>query len=170
MAIQAALELTFALRNPAPAAPFARLGHQQNEALAKLTNIFKEIAAPEPIDEITMTTTKSVQPPIPLITHTEVPFSIPSLLQHPRFTPPRVDGATPRAEAPSPRVNRTAVKMMTPMTNAHRTLNSGIKMPTASPHFDLYKQRIQSTQSPPRNAHSTVPEWVVTYMGDTTRQ
>jgi hypothetical protein len=46
MAIQAARELTHALRNPAPAAPFARLGHQQHEALTKLANIFKEIAAP----------------------------------------------------------------------------------------------------------------------------
>jgi hypothetical protein len=35
MAIQAARELTFALRNPAPVAPFARLGHQQHEALRK---------------------------------------------------------------------------------------------------------------------------------------
>jgi hypothetical protein len=48
MAIQAARELTFALQNPAPAATFAWLGHHQHEALAKLANILKEIAAPEP--------------------------------------------------------------------------------------------------------------------------
>jgi hypothetical protein len=170
MAIQAARELTFALRNPAPAAPFARLGHQQHDALAKLANIFKEVAAPEPSDAITMTTTKSVQQPIPSITHTEVAISIPSFLQQPRFTPPRVDGAAPRAEAPSPRVNQTAVKVMTPLTNAHRTLDSGIKTPTASPHFDLYKQRRQTTPSPQRKIHSAVPERVVTYLGDTTQQ
>jgi hypothetical protein len=41
MAIQAARELTFALRNPAPAAPFARLGFKQHESLARLANIFK---------------------------------------------------------------------------------------------------------------------------------
>jgi hypothetical protein len=59
MTIQAARELTSALRNPAPAAPFSRLGHQQHEALSKLANIFKEIAAPEPNNTITETTTKS---------------------------------------------------------------------------------------------------------------
>jgi hypothetical protein len=111
MAIQAARELTFALRNPATAAPFARLGYQQHEALAEFANIFKEIAAPELSNEVIMTTTTSVQKPIPSIPHTEVPCSIPSLLKHPRFTPPRVDGVAPRVEAPpSPRVNRTAVK------------------------------------------------------------
>jgi hypothetical protein len=78
MAIHAARELTFALRNPAPAAPFARLGHQQHDALAKLANIFKEIAAPEPSEKITTMTATSVQPPNPPIAHTEVPFSIPS--------------------------------------------------------------------------------------------
>jgi hypothetical protein len=57
-----------------------------------------------------------------------------------------------------------------PVTNAHHTLDIGIKTPTASPHFDLYKQQRQTTQSPPRNVHSTVPERVVTYLGDTTRQ
>jgi hypothetical protein len=98
MAIQAARELTFALQNSAPAAPFARLGHRQHEALAKLAKIFKEIAAPEPKDAITVTATKSVQQPIPSTTHTEVPISIPSFLQQPRFTPPRVDGASPRVD------------------------------------------------------------------------
>jgi hypothetical protein len=101
IAIQAARELAFALRNPAPAAPFARLGHQQHEALAKLANNFKEIAAPEPSDAITMTTPKSVQQPIPSITHTEVPISIPSFLQQPRFTPPRLDGALSKGESES---------------------------------------------------------------------
>jgi hypothetical protein len=162
MAIQAARKLTFVLRNPAPAAPFARLGHQQREALAKLANIFKEIAAPELSDASTMTTTKSVQQPIPSITHTEDPISIPYFLQQPRFTPPKVDSAAPRVEAPSPRVNWTAVKVMTPLTNAHRMLDSGMKTPTASPHFDLYKQRRQTTPSPQRKIHSAVPERVVT--------
>jgi hypothetical protein len=83
MAIQTARELTFALRNPAPAAPFARLGYQQHEAFARVTNIFKEIAAPEPSGKETMTTAKSVQAPIPSIPHTEVPVSIPSLLKQP---------------------------------------------------------------------------------------
>jgi hypothetical protein len=59
---------------------------------------------------------------------------------------------------------------MTPVTNAHRTLDIGIKTPTASPPFDPCKQRRQTTQSPPRNVHSTVPERVGTYLGDTTRQ
>jgi hypothetical protein len=170
MVIQAARQLTFALRNPAPAAPFSRLGHQQHEALAKLANIFKEIAAPELSDAITTTTAKSVQQPIPSIAHTEVPISIPSFLQQLRFTPQRVDGAAPRVEAPSPRVNRTAVKVMTPLTNAHRMLDSDIKTPTASPHFDIYKQRRQTTPSPQCKIHSAVPERVVTYLGDTTRQ
>jgi hypothetical protein len=170
MAIQAARELTFALRNPAPAAPFARMGYQQHEALAKLANIFKEIAAPEPSGEVIMTTTKSIQKPIPSIPHTEVPVSIPPLLKQPRFTPTRVYGVAPRVEAPSTRVNRTAVKIMTPVTNTHRMLDRGIKTPTAIPPFDLYKQRRQTAQSTPRNVHSTVPERVVTYLGDTTQQ
>jgi hypothetical protein len=170
MTIQEAQELTFALRNPGRAAPFARLGHQQHEALAKLANIFKEIAAPQTTNAITITTPKSLQQPIPFITHNEVPISIPSFLQQPRFTPPRVEGAAPRVEAPYPRVNRKAVKVMRPLTNAHRMLDIGIKTPTASPHFDLYKQRRQTTPSPQRKIHSAVPERVVTYLGDTTRQ
>jgi hypothetical protein len=55
MAIQAARELMFALRNPEPVAPFARLGYQQHEALARLAKIFKEIASPESSGEVTMT-------------------------------------------------------------------------------------------------------------------
>jgi hypothetical protein len=47
-AIQAVRELTFALCNPAPAAPFAHISHIQHEALHRLATIFKEIAAPEP--------------------------------------------------------------------------------------------------------------------------
>jgi hypothetical protein len=146
MAIQAASELTLALRNQAPAAPFTRLGYQQHEALAKLANIFKEIAAPEPSDEVIVMTTKSVQQPISSIIHTEVPFSIPSLLKQPRFTPPRVDSVAPRVGEPSTRVNRAAVKIMTQVTNAHRPLDRGIKTPTTIPIFDLYKQRRQHSQ------------------------
>jgi hypothetical protein len=170
MAIQAARELTFALRNPVPEAPFARLGYQQHEALARLTNIFKEIAAPEPSGEVTMTTTKSVQTPIPSVPHTEVPVSISALLKQPHFTPPRVNGVAPTVEAPYPRVNRTAIKTMTPVTNSHRMLDCGIKTPTAIPPFDLYKQRRQTAQPTPCNVHSPVPERVVTFLGDTTRQ
>jgi hypothetical protein len=48
LAIQAARKLTFALRNPAPAAPFAHIGHKQHGALHKHAKKFKEIAAPEP--------------------------------------------------------------------------------------------------------------------------
>jgi hypothetical protein len=91
MTIQAARELTFVLPNPAPAEPFARLGYQQHKALARLTNIFKEIAAPKPSGDETLTTTKSVKAPIPSIPHTEAPVSNPSLLMQPRFTPPRVE-------------------------------------------------------------------------------
>jgi hypothetical protein len=80
MAIQAARELTFALGTPAPVAPLARLGYQQHEALARLANIFKEIAAPEPSGDQVQTTTKSVHAPITSIPHVEAPVSIPSLL------------------------------------------------------------------------------------------
>jgi hypothetical protein len=47
LAIQAALELTFALHNPAPAAPFDHVGHQQHEALTRFATTFEEIADPE---------------------------------------------------------------------------------------------------------------------------
>jgi hypothetical protein len=148
MEIQAARELTFALRNPAPAAPFARLGYQQHEALARLANIFKEIAAPELTGNETTRTTKSVQEPIPSIPHAEAPNSIPSLLMQPRFTPLRVSGVAPRMEAPSPRVNRTATKATTPVTtNSHRMLDRGIKTPSAIPPFGLYNQRRQTAHS-----------------------
>jgi hypothetical protein len=39
-AIQAALQLTHALQNPAPAAPFAQIGHEQITALQQLAAIF----------------------------------------------------------------------------------------------------------------------------------
>jgi hypothetical protein len=170
MVIQAARELTFALRNPAPAAPFTRLGYQQHEALARLANIFKEIAVPEPSGKVAMATTKSVQQPIPSIPHTEVPVSIPSLLKQPRLAPPRVDGVAPMVEAPSPMVSRTAIKRMTPVTNSHRMLERGIKTPTVIPPFDVYKQQRHTTYSTPRNVHLPVPQRVVTYLGYTTRQ
>jgi hypothetical protein len=48
LAIQAARERTFALRNPAPAALFAYIGHKQHEAPARLATTFIEIAASEP--------------------------------------------------------------------------------------------------------------------------
>jgi hypothetical protein len=130
IAIQEAQELTFALRNPAPAAPFARLGYQQHEAIAIIANIFKEIAAPEPSGDETLTKKQSVQAPIPSIPHTEAPVSIPSLLMQPRYTPPRVEGVAPRVEAPSPRENRAATKATTAVTkNSHCMLDRGIKRP-----------------------------------------
>jgi hypothetical protein len=49
--IQLARELTHALCNPAPAAPFAHIGYEHHEALAKLANIFEEIADPEPVHD-----------------------------------------------------------------------------------------------------------------------
>jgi hypothetical protein len=143
MAIQAAREMTLALRNPAPAAPFARLGYQQHAALSRLANIFKEIAAPKTSGNETLMTTESVQAPIPLIPHAEAPVSILSLLMQPRFTPPRVEGVAPRAETPSPRVNQAAMKATKATTavttNSHCMLDRGIKTPTAIPPFDLYK-------------------------------
>jgi hypothetical protein len=88
----------------------------------------------------------------------------------PRFTPPRVEGAAPTAEAPSPRVNRAATKATTAVTtNSHHMLDRGIKTPTAIPPFYLYKQRRQTSQMTQRNAHSPVPQQVVTYLGETTR-
>jgi hypothetical protein len=159
MAIQADREQTFALRNPAPAVSFARLGYQQHEALARLANIFKEIAAPEPIGDQVLTTTKSVQVPITSIPHAEAPVSIPSLLMHPRSPPPRVEALAPRVEAPSQRVNRSATGAVTPGTrNSHHMLDRGVKTPTSIPPFDLYKQRRQTAQSTSHNAHSPVPQ------------
>jgi hypothetical protein len=156
MAIQAARKLTFALRNPAPVAPFARLGYQQHEALARLANIFKEIAAPEESGDS--------------IPHAEAHFSIPSLLMQPHSPPPRVEALDPRVEAPAPRVDRAAKGAATPVTiNLQRMLDRGVKTPTAIPPFDLYKQRRQTAQSTPHNAHSPVPQRVVTYLGETTR-
>jgi hypothetical protein len=48
-------------------------------------------------------------------------------------------------------------------------LDRGVKTPTSIPSFDLYKQRRQTSQSTPHNAHSPVPQRVVTYLGETTR-
>jgi hypothetical protein len=103
MDIQASRELTFDLRNPAPAAPFARLGFKQHKALALLANIFKEIAAPEPCEEQVMMTKPSTQAPIPPMPQAEAPFSIPSLLSQHQSSPPRVAALAPRVEQATPR-------------------------------------------------------------------
>jgi hypothetical protein len=97
MDTQAARELTFTLCNPAPAAPFAHIGHKQHASLARLANIFKEIAAPKPqYEEQAMPTKPSNQAPLATMPHTEAPISIPSLIKQPRSSPPRVDTLAPR--------------------------------------------------------------------------
>jgi hypothetical protein len=135
MAIQAARELMFALRKPTPAAPFARLGYNQHAALARLANIFKEIAAPEPCEEQVLPTKPSNQSPLAPMPRAEAPISIPSLLTQHRSSPPRV-------EALAPRVDQATPGSTTP--NSHRRLRRGIKMPTAIPPFGLYRQQIQT--------------------------
>jgi hypothetical protein len=74
LAIQAACELTFALHNPAPEAPFAHIVHKQHEALHRLAKFFKEIAAPEPQQATTELPTESPSgAPSPGMPPTEVP-------------------------------------------------------------------------------------------------
>jgi hypothetical protein len=163
MAIQAARELMFALRNPAPAAPFARLGYQQHEALARLANIFKEIAALEPSGYQVLSTTKSNQAPLSPIPHADAPVSIPYLLMQHRSSPPRV-------EVLAPRVNQVTPEAATPMPpTSHRRLDRDVKTPTTIPPFDLYKQQRQTTRLTRDNTSSPVPQRVVMYLGDTTR-
>jgi hypothetical protein len=117
MDIQAARELTFTLRNPAPAAPFARLGFKQHEDLARLANIFKEIAAPKLCEEQVMTTNPSNQAPLDPLPQAEAPVAISSLLSQHRSSPPRVTALAPRVEQATPRVE-------TPTTpNSHRRLS-----------------------------------------------
>jgi hypothetical protein len=163
MAIQAARELTFALRNPAPAAPFARIDHKQHEALARLANIVKEIAAPEPCKEREIQTMPSTQAPLAPMLHAEAPVSIPSLLTQHRSSPPRVNTLAPR-------LNQATLGTATPTTpNSHRRLSCNIKTPTSTPPFDLYRQQRQKARPTPNKTSSPVPQRVVTYMGDTTR-
>jgi hypothetical protein len=135
MAIQAARELTFALRNPAPAAQFARIGHKQHEALARLSNFFKEIAAPEPqYEEQAMPKKPSNQAPLATMPHAEAPSSIPSLITQPRSSPPRVDTLAPR-------VGQATLGVAAPTTpHSHRRLSHSILTPTSIPPFDLYRQ------------------------------
>jgi hypothetical protein len=136
MAIQSARQLTFALRNPAPAAPFPHIGHTQHEALARLATIFKEIAAPEPQHaEQESKTEPPSRAPITTMPPAEAPSSIPSLITHPRSSPPRVD-------TPTPRVGQATLGVAAPTTlNSHRRLIHSIKTPTTIPPFDLYKQK-----------------------------
>jgi hypothetical protein len=131
IAIQAARELTFALRNPAPVAPFARLGYKQHEALARIANIFKEIAAPEPCEEQVIPKKPSNQAPLAPMPHAEAPVSIPSLLAQDRASPPRVGALTPRVDQATP-----GEATPTP-PNSHCRLSHGVKMPTAIPPFVL---------------------------------
>jgi hypothetical protein len=141
IAIQASCELTFTLRNSAPAALFARLGFKQHESLARLANIFKESAAPKKCEEQVMKTKPSNQAPLSPMPQVEAPVSIPSLLSQHRSSPPRVVALAPRVEKSTPRA-------ATPATpNSHRRLSRGVKMPTTIPSFDLYRQQRQTARS-----------------------
>jgi hypothetical protein len=151
--IQENRELMFALRNPAPAAPFAHIGHGQHKALHRLAQKFKEIAYPEPpqVEGQLPEEYPSVAPsPAPEITN--VPQAIPPTeatigLSHqvpsaergaPQncTIPPRVDTPSPRARLAYPRV------ILLPETpNSHPRLSPAIKTPKTLPFFDLYKQR-----------------------------
>jgi hypothetical protein len=162
MAIQAARELTFALRNPAPAAPFARLVYTQHEALSCLAKIFEEIAEPKPCEEQVMPTQPYNQAPLAPTPHAEAPVSIPLLLSHHRLSPPRVAALAPRMEQATP----GAAMPTTP--NSHRRLSRVVKTPTAIPHFGLYRQQRQTARSTYNKTSPPFPQWVVTYLGDTT--
>jgi hypothetical protein len=163
MAIQAGRELTFALRNPAPAAPFAHIRHKQHEALARLTNIFKEIASPEPRHaEQAAQTEPSSRAPIATMPPAEAPSSIPALITQPRASPPRVD-------TPAPRLDQSTLGVAAPTTpNSHHRLSHSIKTPTTIPPFDLYKKQKQTLRPTPNKTRPPVPQGVVEYLGDTT--
>jgi hypothetical protein len=47
-ALDAAQDLIHALQNPAPAAPFIEIGHQQTQALRRLADIFKNVISTKP--------------------------------------------------------------------------------------------------------------------------
>jgi hypothetical protein len=154
MDIQAARELAFALRNPAPAAPLARISHNQHEAIARLANIFKEIAAPEPCDEQEMPTKPSNQATLAPMPHAEAPVSIPSLLTQHRSSAPRVGTL-------SPRVDQATLGAATPTTpNSHRRLIRNIKTPTVVPPFDVYRQQRQTARPTPNTTILPVPQHV----------
>jgi hypothetical protein len=135
LVIQAARELTFALRKQAPASPFAHIGYKQHAALARLATIFAEIAAPEPQQA---ETESPAEPPRRAPTATmppyEAPIYNPSPITQPRSSPPRVN-------TPAPRVGQDTLGLAAPPTtpNSHRQLSPTIKTPTTIPAFDLYK-------------------------------
>jgi hypothetical protein len=85
LVIQAAHELTFALRNPAAAAHFAHIGHDQNEALDRLKKL-KEIADTEPPEEDAQRPAEapivmpSRSPEVPNIAHSPSPETAPSVM------------------------------------------------------------------------------------------
>jgi hypothetical protein len=153
MDIQAARELTFALRNPAPAAPFARIGHKQHEALARLAKIFKEITATKPqYEEQSMPAKPYNQAPFSSMPHAESPSSIPSLITHPRSSPPRVDTLATR-------VGQATLGVAAPTTpNLHRRLSHSIKTSTTIPPFDLYRENRQTTRPTPNKTMPPVPQ------------
>jgi hypothetical protein len=161
--IQAARELIFALRNPVPVAPFTHIGHQQHDALARLTMMFEEIAYPEgppPDLDPVPATTPSVMP-------SPIQATAPSAKQ--TFTPsPRVAAPLPRVDASLPRVH---VPVATP--NAHRRINPTIRTPMPSPKFDLYKHRRHTMISASRHqspvSEPQVANRVVDYLAPTTR-
>jgi hypothetical protein len=181
LAIQAARKLTFALRNPAPAAPFAHISHEQHEAMHRLAKKFKDIADPEPpqaggqLPEESPSVTLSLAPDI-----TNVPRALPPEeatscspnrvpitergTQLHCATPPRVDTPSPRTRLAPPRVN------LPPATpNSHRRLSPAIKTPKTLPVFDLYKKRRQTMRPSTKIASPIVPQRVVDYLGQTTR-
>jgi hypothetical protein len=119
--IQAARELTRALRNLVHEAPFVHIGHDWHEALARLGGNFEEIADPE-------------GPPPVSLTITVVPSSVaPSAAPSTGPTPPRV---LMPGQAPLPRLS-------TPLTSPHtiHRISPSPRTLIPPPVFDLYKQR-----------------------------
>jgi hypothetical protein len=62
-AIRAAIDLCWALRNPAPSSPLAALGDAQMVAIKQLSAIFNVSAVPEPKQLTAVQTTDRVDPP-----------------------------------------------------------------------------------------------------------
>jgi hypothetical protein len=181
LAIQAARELTFALLNPASAAPFAHIGHEQHESLHRLATIYKEIVDPEPPQSGGQPPAESpiVAPSLaPDITNVPralppaeailaLPYRVPIAERGTQLkctTPTRVETLSPRMRLASPRVT------LPPATpNSHRRLSPAIKTPKTLPVFDLYNQRRQTIRPFTKMASPIIPQRVVDYLGQTTR-
>jgi hypothetical protein len=140
--IQAARELTHALCNPASAAPFAQIGYEQHEELAKLATIFEEITDPDPVhylvqDEPQLAHSSKVPSPDPM----KAPEPVPS---------PRVEALGP---ASSMRVSVPSTRVPTPLSSpyAHRIISRTPRTPRPPPIFDLCKQRRKTTRSAARS-------------------